>query len=253
MTALFFCWLYCVQIMKILGVITARGGSKGIPGKNIKLLCGKPLIWYTIDAAKKSGVFDRIILSTDDKKIAEVAKSYGVEVPFMRPQELAEDKTPHLPVLQHAVKFLEEKESYKPDCVMILQPTAPLRQSFHIVESVDLLKNSGADSVVGVTELPTHYYPYWAVTASDNGWASLFVGAPIRERIPRRQEFPKKVYAHNGSIYLFKTGLLFGERPSLYGDKVKLYPMDEKHNINIDEPRDWFLAELALRDLEDGK
>lgn len=235
---------------KILGVITARGGSKGIPGKNIKPLLGRPLVWYTIDAAQKSGVFNRIILSTDDEKIAEVAKGYGVEAPFMRPKELAEDKTPHLPVLQHAVKWLKENENHEPDAIMILQPTAPLRQAFHIKEAVELFRESQADSVVSVTELPSHYYPYWSVTASEDGWGQLFTGQAIRHRIPRRQSFPKKVYAHNGAIYLLKAGVLFSHEPSLYGERVKLYPMEEKYNINIDEPHDWILAEFALKRLQ---
>ena len=132
---------------KILGVITARGGSKGIPGKNIKLLCGKPLIAYTIEAAKKSGALDRLILSTDDPTIAQVAKSFGCEVPFMRPPELAKDHVSHLPVMQHAVQWLSNKEGYKPEYVMILQPTSPLRQPFHIKETVDLILETDADSV----------------------------------------------------------------------------------------------------------
>ena len=140
-------------MLKILGVITARGGSKGIPGKNIKPFLGKPLIAYTIEAAKKSGVFDpavggtsRLILSTDDPEIAEVAKKYGCEVPFMRPKELAEDKSAHLPVMQHAVQWLKDNENYQPDYVMILQPTSPLRQPFHIKEAVELILKTGADS-----------------------------------------------------------------------------------------------------------
>src|SRR3989344_6947509 len=137
--------------MKILGIITARGGSKGIPGKNIKPLLGRPLIEYTVEAAQKSGMFDsavggRLILSTDDEAIAKVAKNLGVEVPFIRPKELAEDKTPHLQVLQHAVKWLKEKENYESDAVMILQPTAPLRQAHHIKEAVELFQKTGADS-----------------------------------------------------------------------------------------------------------
>src|SRR3990167_5226090 len=111
---------------KILGIITARGGSKGVPGKNIKLLGGKPLIAYSIEAAQKSGVFDRIILTTDDLKIAEVAKKYGCEAPFMRPAELAGDAVQHLPVLRHAVQWLKDNEGYSPDYCMTLQPTSPL-------------------------------------------------------------------------------------------------------------------------------
>ncbi|MBI2055590.1 MAG: acylneuraminate cytidylyltransferase family protein, partial [Candidatus Sungbacteria bacterium] len=129
--------------MKILGIIPARGGSKSIPRKNIKELGGKPLIAWTIEAAKKSGVFDRIILTTDDSEIAEVGREWGVEVPFMRPNELAEDHTPTLPVIQHTLAWLEDNESYEPDAVMILQPTTPFRQPHHIQEAVQLFRQSG--------------------------------------------------------------------------------------------------------------
>src|SRR3989338_1201278 len=122
--------------MKILGIIPARGGSKSIPRKNIKPLGGKPLIAWTIDAAEQAAVFDRIILTTDDEKIAAVGKQRGIEVPFLRPKELAEDATPTLPVLQHAVQWLKEHEQYEPDAIMLLQPTAPFRQASHIQEAV---------------------------------------------------------------------------------------------------------------------
>ena len=237
--------------MKVLGVITARGGSKGIPGKNIKDLCGQPLIAYTIKAAQESGVFDRIILSTDDEKIAGVAKKYGCEVPFMRPAELAQDDTPHLPVMQHAVKWMKENQDYHPDYAAILQPTAPLRQPWHIKEALDLLLKQKADSVVAVTEIPGHFSPYWAVTCDENSLGKLFVGEPIRKRIPRRQSFPQKTYSNSGTLYMFKTELLFdNEEPNFYGDRVAIYPVDEKYCINIDEPRDWELAEKAMEELK---
>jgi len=240
--------------MKILGIITARGGSKGIPGKNIKDLCGQPLIAYTIKAAQDSGILDRLILSTDDQKIADVAKSYGVEVPFIRPAELAQDGTPHLPVLQHAVKWLKERQDYQPDMVVLLQPTAPIRQSWHIQEAITLLKNKSADSVVSVSEIPGHFSPYWVVVENENGWGELFNGEPIKNRIPRRQSFPKKNYYHNGAIYVFKPELLFDSLgPNFYGDKVGLYPMAEKYSINLDDPEDWFLAETALAKISGKK
>lgn len=236
--------------MKILGIIPARGGSKSIPRKNIKELGGKPLIAWTIEAAKKSGVLDRLILTTDDSEIAEAGKGLGVEVPFMRPKELAEDKTPTLPVLQHAVEWLKENEGYVPDAVMLLQPTAPLRRPEHIQGAVELLKQSGADSVVSVVEIPGHFSPYWAVVEKEDGRAELFVGEPIRKRIPRRQDFPKKTYANNGAIYLFRPHLLFdAEKPSLYGEHVRLLPMEEKYSVNIDSPEDWELAEIAMKKL----
>ncbi|MDP3800090.1 MAG: acylneuraminate cytidylyltransferase family protein [bacterium] len=233
--------------VKILGVITARGGSKGIPRKNIKELNGKPLIAYTIEAAQKSGIFDRIVLSTDDLEIAEVAKKYGCEVPFMRPNELAQDGTPHLPVMQHAVSWLKEKENYNPDLVAILQPTAPLRQFWHIKEAFDLLVKKEADSVVAVTEIPGHHSPYWAVVMDESGLGKLFTGDHIRNRIPRRQSLPKKTYSHCGALYLFKTGLIFDkDNPNFYGDKVAIYPIEEKYCANIDLPDDWEMAERAI-------
>mgnify|MGYP001558348651 CR=1 FL=1 len=236
---------------KILGVITARGGSKGIPRKNIKELKGQPLIAYTIKAAQESGIFNRIILSTDDVEIAAVAKKYGVEVPFMRPAELAQDATPHLPVMQHAVSWLKENENYNPEFVAILQPTAPLRQTWHLREARDLLLKLNADSVVSVVEIPGHYSPYWAVTCDEGGLGELFIGDPIRQRLPRRQSFPKKSYAHNGALYMFKTSLLLNpDEPNFYGDKVAIYPMEEKYSMNIDNSDDWALAENALRKLE---
>lgn len=238
-------------VMEILGVITARGGSKSIPRKNIKELAGKPLIAWTIEAAKESGVFDRIILSTDDEDIAEVGRRYGVEVPFMRPAELAQDTTPHLPVMQYAVQWLKDQEGYEPDFVCILQPTAPLRQAWHLGEAVDLLKKTGADSVVSMVEIPGHFSPYWAVKVDEQGLGQLLVsGDPIWRRIPRRQSLPK-AYAHSGAIYLFRTALLFDPaEPNFYGDKVAAYIMEDKYSVNIDRPEDWELAEQAIRKLK---
>lgn len=240
--------------MKILGIITARGGSKGIPRKNIKDLKGQPLIAYTIKAAQESGIFDRIILSTDDSEIAEVAQKYGCEAPFTRPAELAQDNIPHLPVLKHAVEWLKENQNYLPDAVMLLQPTAPLRQVFHIKEAVELFISSGADSVVSMSEIPGHFSPYWAVVEGPDTWARLLVSnEPLRQRITRRQSFPKKTYYHNGAIYLFKPEFLFDDNPNFYGDKTAIYVMEEKYSVNIDEPDDWLLAELALEKLEQAK
>lgn len=236
--------------MKILGIIPARGGSKSVPRKNIKELGGRPLIGWTIDAAKASGVFDRIILTTDDEEIAEAGKRLHIEVPFLRPKELAEDSTPTLPVLQHAVSWLEEREKYAPEAVMLLQPVAPFRQARHIQEAVELFEKSGVDSVVSVVEIPGHFSPYWAVVEDGGGLAKLFTGDKIYKRILRRQDFPKKTYAHNGAIYLFRTEFLFHpETPNLYGEKVRIYPMEEKYSVNIDSHEDWELAEMMSRKL----
>ncbi len=240
-----------MPIPKILGVITARGGSKGIPRKNIKELKGQPLVVYTVKAAQESGIFDRIILSSDDPEIAELARRHGVEVPFIRPAELAQDDVPHLPVMRHAVEWLKENQNYWPDLVAILQPTAPLRQPWHLKEALELLIKLKADSVVSVIEVPKHLSPYWAVIRDEEGLGELFIGQPIRRRIGRRQDFPHTVYANNAAVYIFKPELLFDPKESnFYGDRVAIYPMAEKYSVNIDSPEDWLLAERALEKLE---
>jgi CMP-N-acetylneuraminic acid synthetase len=202
---------------------------------------------HTIDAAFESGVFDRVILSTDDEQAAAIARARGCDVPFMRPASLAADDTPHLPVMQHALTWLRDEQQYTPDWVMILLPTSPLRRAVHIREAVDLAIASGADSVVSVDELPAHYNPMRVVSVDDNGWARLFVdGQPIRRRPGRRQDMPK-AWVLNGAVYLFRTRVLFDPiDPSLYGDKVAAYRMSPPYGLNIDDPEDWAIVERAL-------
>lgn len=230
---------------KILGLITARGGSKGIPGKNIKELAGKPLIAYTIEAAQKSGVFDRLICSTDDDAIATMAKKYGCEVPFMRPIELAQDHTPHTPVLCHAINWLGDHEKYEPDFVMILQPTAPLRTARHIQEAVELMKTSGADSIISVSEVPSHHHPRWQFIIDNDNRMAIFTGEPFAELVRRRQDL-SKTYTRNGAIYLFKTELLSDDKPNFYGNHAAAYVMKPKESVNIDTMEDWQEAEKIL-------
>jgi CMP-N-acetylneuraminic acid synthetase len=233
--------------LKVLGVITARGGSKGLPGKNLRPLAGKPLIAHTIDTARESRAFDRVILTTDDDAIAQAGRRCGCEVPFMRPPELARDETPHLPVLQHAVQWLRQHERYEPDAVMILQPTSPLRNETHIRESIALLERSGADSVVSVSEVPAHHNPMRALRVDADGFATLFVtGEPVRRRINRRQDMPT-AWAMNGAIYLFRTHALDAPEPSLYGERTAAYVMPLLFGLSIDSLDDWNDVEKALR------
>lgn len=238
---------------KVLGIITARGGSKGIPGKNIKPLIGKPLIAYTIEAAQQANVFDRLIVSTDDEHIAAVARQYGCDVPFIRPQELAQDRTPHLPVLQHAVTWLKDNENYLPEYVMTLQPTSPLRQSFHIKEAVELIVKTGADSVLSVAPIHEHFVPHKSMVIGKDGMLMLFSGDPVRKRTNRRQDL-SAAYWSVGAIYLFKTNLMFDAAdPNCYGDRVAPYIMENKYIVDIDEPEDWEVAERAMAKLRGMK
>ena len=143
-----------------LGIIPARGASKGIPGKNIINVAEKPLLQYTIEAAQKSKFLNRVLLSTDDKKIAEVGKIFCVEVPFMRPTKLAQDDTPAIDVILHALDWLKQNDSYQPDAVVLLQPTSPLRTEKHIDKAIQLFLDKNADTVVSVVEVPHNYSPY---------------------------------------------------------------------------------------------
>lgn len=230
----------------VLGVVTARAGSKGLPGKNTRRLAGRPLVSYTIDAALASGAFDRLIVSTDDAETAEIARASGCEVPFVRPAELAADDTPHLPVMVHAALWLRDREQFVADWTMILMPTSPLRQPRHIAEAVELAVRSGADSVVSVDRVPPHYNPLRTLAVDEAGWARLFVGdRPVRERPNRRQDL-RPAWVFNGAIYLFRTALLFGPDPTLYGERVAAYPMEPPHGLNIDDEGDWVAAERWL-------
>lgn len=232
--------------MKILGIITARGGSKGIPGKNLKLLGGRPLLAYTIDAARESGALARVILSTEDPAIAEAGRSLGCDVPFIRPAELSKDDTPHLPVIQHAAQWMREHSADQPDAVMILQPTSPLRSADDITAAARLLDASGADSVVSVTEVSAHAHPMRMLRVDDRGHAMLFAtGEPVRRRINRRQDLPP-AWVMNGAIYACRTSLLFDAEPSLYGDRVAAYVMPAERSVSIDDLEDWAAAERAL-------
>ena len=227
--------------MRVLGLIPARGGSKGVPRKNIKPLCGRPLLAYTAEAALSSRRLSRVILSTDDEEIAEAGKNCGLEIPFLRPAELARDETPMLPVAQHAVRFLEESGAHF-DSVCLLQPTNPLRGANDIDACIELLENGGADAVVTTLPVPTEYNPHWVYLQDGHGWLRLSTGrdAPI----PRRQELPP-AFHREGSVYVTRRDTLM-ERNSFYGERLLGYEMSADRSVNIDTPEDWLRAERLI-------
>jgi CMP-N-acetylneuraminic acid synthetase len=142
----------------VLAIVPARGGSKGVPGKNVRLLCGRTLLEYTAAAARDAAVIDRIVVSTDSEEVAAAGRAAGLEVPFLRPAALAQDDTPMLPVIRHAIDEVT-RAGWTPELVVLLQPTSPLRRPDHVARAVDLLRSSGADSVVAVVEVPKHLSP----------------------------------------------------------------------------------------------
>lgn len=226
----------------VVGLITARGGSKSIPRKNIKLLAGKPLIAWTIEAALQSHRLSRVIVSTDDEEIAQVAREWGAEVPFMRPAELAQDKTPSIFAILHAINWLDQFESYQPDFVMCLQPTSPLRTAQDIDTVIERTSQKKVDSVVSVT--PVNHHPYWLKKVDDNGRMQDFV--TLNQPISRRQDLPA-VYALNGAIYLAHCETLL-ERKSWYTEQTLAYIMPSERSLDIDMPWDFYLVDLILKD-----
>lgn len=227
--------------MKVLGVIPARGGSKGISNKNLALLAGKPLLAYTCEQALAAKTLTRVIISSDDETIAACAKRFGIEVPFMRPIELAQDETPMLEVLQHAVRMLEESEGYRPDILVLLQPTSPLRRAEHIDAAVRLLQESDADSVVSVVEVPHQFTPH-SLLRLEEGCLVPYLNGP---QLLRRQEKPI-LYARNGPAVLAVRRRVL-ERQSLYGKISRPLVMPLEASVDIDGPSDLALAEALLR------
>ena len=224
----------------MLGLVPARGGSRGVPGKNIKRLAGQPLLAYAIDAATASGVIDRLILSTDDEAIAEVGRGLGFEVPFMRPADLAADETPMLPVIQHAIETLADS-GWNAEIVVLLQPTSPLRQPRHIHDAVCRLRETGADSVVTVVELPRHQSPDY-VMRIDEGRLVPFLQEG--ERITRRQD-ARPAFVRDGTVYASRARTV-REQQSLYGRDCRPLVLPATESLSIDTIEDWHEAERRL-------
>ena len=226
--------------MRVVGIIPARGGSKGLPGKHLRSLGGRPLIAWTFDAARASRTLSRVVLSTDAPEVAALARESGVDVPFMRPDALASDDAPMLDVLVHAVEALTAAGDH-PDVVVLLQPTSPLRTAAHIDAAVTLLETSGADAVVSVVEVPHRFNPV-SVLRLDGDRVAPWSPGPA---VTRRQDKPR-VFARNGpAVLAVRTRVLVEER-SLYGRDTRAFPMTDAESVDIDTAWDLAVAELAL-------
>lgn len=228
--------------IEILGVIPARGGSKGIKDKNIAPLCGKPLIWYTEQAVEESRLLTRTILSTDSERIGNTITSGKVEI-SMRPDELAQDDSKTTDVLRWLLDNLREKENYIPDYLVILQPTSPLRTGKDIDACLQkLLADRTVDSVVSVCKVPHNCIPE-KIMVLESG--ELRAYHPESEKYTTRQEIPT-YYARNGAaVYAFKVDM-FLKTGSLYGDKCVPYVMSEEASVDIDTPFDLFVIEAII-------
>ena len=228
--------------MNILALIPARGGSKGIPGKNIKPLGGKPLIAYSIEAALGSARGARVVVATDSEAIAEASRRAGAEVPFLRPAELATDRSPSIDTVIHALEFYEGR-GMAFDALCLLQPTCPFRRAEAIRGAIEHFAQSGADSLISVREVPHQYNPHWTFEPTEEG--PFLKNATGEESIiPRRQELPP-AYHRDGSIYITRTEVLRSQR-SLYGSRIAYCTSDAADHVNIDTPADWARAESLL-------
>lgn len=224
----------------VLALIPARGGSKGIPRKNIKALAGKPLIGWTIDAAKQASCINRIVVSTEDEEIAGVARELGADVPFLRPAELAADDTPGMAPVLHAIEQLPQF-----DWVLLLQPTSPLRTHADIEAIWQLCQDRGASSAVSVTEVGKH--PYWVYAKDDLGRIQPFIAG--RPDVTRRQDLPS-AYALNGALYLAKIEWLL-QQGGFIGAETFGYVMPPERSVDLDTPQDWRWVEYLLEQEND--
>jgi len=225
--------------MKTLYLIPARGGSKGIPGKNIKDLCGKPLIYYTIDVVREIAEDIDICVSTDSDEIISVVESYGLKVPFKRPAELASDSSGSYGFLLHALDYYE-KLGVNYDNILLLQPTSPFRKRNHL-EEIMLLFDNSIDMVVSVSK--SHHNPYFTLFEENSE------GFLCRSKIgsfESRQTAPP-VFAYNGSLYLINCESL-KRTPLNDFERIRKYIMDDLYSIDIDEPLDWAICETVLRE-----
>nr|WP_319540027.1 acylneuraminate cytidylyltransferase family protein [uncultured Methanospirillum sp.] len=226
---------------KILGVITARGGSKRIPRKNIIELCGKPLIYYTIKAAKESKLLHKCIVSSDDDEIIEISKKYGADVPFKRPDYLSTDYTKSVDVLIHAVQYMEEFEHFFPDIIVILEPTSPLRTALDIDLALQIHLDSDADSVVSIIKTD-HWHPIRAKKIQ----GKRLVDYCIEENEGvRRQDLPP-AYFRNGAFYSVNRDILISQH-QIYGNLISYYIMPDTRSIDINTEIDLQLAELLMK------
>ena len=228
---------------KILCIIPARGGSKGLVGKNTRPLLNKPLLGWTIEAAKKSKYIDRIVVSTDDEHIKKVSKEYAAEI-INRPASLATDHSSTMEVIAHTLNYLSESEKYIPDFVLLLQCTSPLRTEKHIDEAIEKLLDdrTNADSLISVTK--EEHPPWWLRKINTEGYIERYFNFDTENHI-RRQDFCE-LFRPNGAIYLAKTNLLL-ERKAFQTDRTLPYIMDNVSSVDIDTEHDFNYTELVMK------
>ena len=231
---------------EVLALIPARGGSKGIPRKNIRLFAGYPLIAWSIAAAKQSDLVTRVIVSTDDEEIAAVAHEWGAETPFLRPSELAQDKTTDLPVFEHALKWLEDVEGYRPDVIVQLRPTSPIRPRTLIDDAIRILiDHADADCVRGVVPAAQNPFKMWRFNGEGKPLNPLLEVAGIPEPYNAPRQILPPVYWQTGHIDAIRDATI-AQKKSLTGDVIYPLLIDPKYTVDIDTLSDWAKYEALV-------
>ncbi len=225
---------------KILAIITARGGSKRLPRKNIRPLAGKPLLAYSIEAARSSHYIDRIIVSTEDVEIADIAKKYGVDVPALRPTKLAEDATSSDAVLKYTVEYMESKENYIPDIIVLIQPTSPFVSADDIDKTIEMLIAGKSNSSLTACEITER--PEWMYRLNGN------IASPyIQGEVPYRRQDMQKLYRSNGAVYCVKREILLKKGILVDKENLRVYIMPKERSVDIDDINDFNYAEMLFK------
>lgn len=231
--------------MRILAFIPARSGSKRIPNKNIQLLNGKPLIAYTIEAAKRAKYINRILVSTDSEEIASVAKQYGAEIPFLRPKEISRSNSTEMQFFEHALNWFSENENYEPELIVLLYPTSPFRKAKSIDKAVEeILKHPEADSLRSIRLCSEHPYKMWVI---QDGYLKPFVEGKDPNVHTFSYQFLPTVYIQNACIYITKPSTIRNKK-SPTGDIIIPFIMDEIESTDINNPINFRLAEIIIRE-----
>lgn len=228
--------------MKVLAIVPARSGSKGVKDKNVRMLGDKPLLAYSISVAKQSKLISELVISTDSEEYAQVARAYGAEVPFLRPEALSTDKAASIDVIIHVLEFYQQHgKSF--DAVCLLQPTSPFRPVGLVDQAIEQFVKTNADALVSVLPVPHEYNPHW--TFEPNAENMLHIATGEADIIKRRQDLPTAYY-RDGSIYITKSEVIL-EKRSLYGSKLSYIVNDPAFYVNIDTENDWLKAEEKLK------
>jgi len=234
-----------------VAIVMARGGSKGIPKKNLALLCGKPLIQYAVESGLQCPEIDRTIVSTDSQEIADVARKCGAEVPFLRPVELAQSDTPDKPVMVHLIKWLKENEGYEFDYLVNLRCTTPLRQPFHISEAIKTITSCECDSLRTVDRIQGKHHPYWMLKLNEAGFSAPFIDGISTSKYHQRQLLPP-AYSINALVDIIKVKTIL-ESETLYGNGMKLLETDPIYSIDIDSEKDLLLCAAAMESMKHNR